>query len=135
MRVHERKAAYWLLQAARQGHANSAHLLGIRYIQGRGAKKDFDQGVKWLRKASHRGCEASVQLLAAIQNGTESGKVEAMMMNSDFKRRGTTESRSFAETHEEMAAALRKQLGNASKRVAEKEKVLVLAHPAISLAP
>jgi TPR repeat protein len=45
VRAHERKAAYWFLQAARQGCGWAAHFLGIRYIKGQGTKKDVDSGI------------------------------------------------------------------------------------------
>ena len=51
VRVHERKAAYWLLQAARQGDADGAYLLGVRYIKGQGTKKDVHQGMRKILEA------------------------------------------------------------------------------------
>jgi TPR repeat protein len=88
LRVHERKAAYWLLQAAKQGHENAALLLGVRYMQGQGTRKDYDQGIKWVRKSSHWGCQDASNLLDAISNGTQPDKVTTLCILPDIEAIG-----------------------------------------------
>lgn len=61
-------------------------LLGVRYMQGLGTRKDSDQGIKWIRKSSHRGCEDATRLLEAINNGTQPDKVTALCISLHSKQ-------------------------------------------------
>ena len=61
---HVSSTNFELLQsAARQGDADAMYWLAISYLDG-----DFDQGVKWLERASVRGNDKAQNLYAFINN-------------------------------------------------------------------
>ena len=40
---------------AEQGDADAQFILGVIYAQGRGVPQDYDEGIKWVRKAADQG--------------------------------------------------------------------------------
>ena len=46
-------------KAAEHGDAQTQHLLGYRYAQGKGVPKDATEAVKWYRKAAAQGYAAA----------------------------------------------------------------------------
>jgi len=48
-KVDKTEALKWFRKAAEQGHGEAQFKLGCAYIDGTGIKKDYQEGVKWLR--------------------------------------------------------------------------------------
>lgn len=53
----DKLAAYWIGQAATQGHAYAQNQLGEFYAQGKGVKRDLAQAVVWWQKSARQGIE------------------------------------------------------------------------------
>jgi len=48
------EAVNWYRKAAEQGYAEAQYILGNRYCEGNGLKRDYAEAVKWLRKAAEQ---------------------------------------------------------------------------------
>ena len=53
--VDYKKAAYWYLQAAEQGHSAAMGNLGSAYMKGSGVPQDEEKGIYWIQKAANLG--------------------------------------------------------------------------------
>src|ERR1700727_566808 len=51
----DKKAAYWLTEAAQKGDADSQNNLGFLYFNGHGVIQDYAQALKWFQKAADQG--------------------------------------------------------------------------------
>lgn len=50
-----KKAVYWFLQAAEQGHISAMGSLGEAYIEGKGVSRNEKKGVYWINRAANLG--------------------------------------------------------------------------------
>jgi len=53
----------WLQRAATAGHPEAQALLGLAYLTGRAAQRDFEQALRWLRQAAEAGYPKAEGLL------------------------------------------------------------------------
>ena len=53
--VDNKKAAYWYLQAAEQGHRQAMGNLGNAYMNGKGVTRNEEKGVYWIKRAANLG--------------------------------------------------------------------------------
>jgi hypothetical protein len=49
-----KKALLWLRMAAEQGHPKAQRLLGMMYHNGEGVPRDYNEAIKWFRKAEEQ---------------------------------------------------------------------------------
>jgi len=68
----DKKAAYWLTEAAQKGDADSQNNLGYLYFNGHGVAQDYAQALKWFQKAADQGL-ASAQSNLGLIYGTGLG--------------------------------------------------------------
>jgi uncharacterized protein len=62
----EKKAAYWLTEAAQKGDADSQNNLGYLYFNGHGVAQDYAQALKWFQKAADQGLASAQSNLGLI---------------------------------------------------------------------
>lgn len=55
----DRKAAQWLFEAARRGHADAQYHLGLLFYAGAGVRKNEQEGSKWIARAAANGHAAA----------------------------------------------------------------------------
>ena len=72
-------AMKWYEKAAAQGHADSQASLGWMYFAGEGVEPDLDTAREWYELAAAQGNERAIQGLAAIEQGTTFGDVDALV--------------------------------------------------------
>ena len=86
------EAAYWYLQAARQGHEQSMLTIGLWYLQGVALPQSDREAAIWLRKSAKKGNSWSAYLLGEMYlagRGVKADKREAirwLKKGSDFYR-------------------------------------------------
>ena len=52
---YQEKAAYWYMQAAKNGNAEAQGKIGLAYKYGNGVNQDFDKALFWLNKGTENG--------------------------------------------------------------------------------
>ena len=62
----DKKAAYWLTEAAQKGDADSENNLGYLYFNGHGVTQDYAQALKWFQKAAEQGLASAQSNLGLI---------------------------------------------------------------------
>jgi TPR repeat protein len=62
----DKKAAYWLTEAAQKGDADSQNNLGFLYFNGHGVTQDYAQALKWFQKAADQGLASAQANLGLI---------------------------------------------------------------------
>ncbi len=62
----DKKAAYWLAEAAEKGDAGSQNNLGFLYFNGHGVTQDYAQALKWFQKAADQGLASAESNLGLI---------------------------------------------------------------------
>lgn len=60
------KAAYWYLQAAKQGVSSAQHNLGICYFYGKGVNENKEEAIKWIRIAISNEEDYSEQMMGDL---------------------------------------------------------------------
>ena len=63
-------AFYWLLRAAKQGHANAQYNIGVYYFEGESVAQNYKQAVYWWQKSATQGnMRAQFNLAVSYQKG------------------------------------------------------------------
>jgi TPR repeat protein len=80
------QAAQWLRQGAERGDAESQHLLGLLYLDGKGVERRAAQAYQWLLLASERGhVLSSVILRESRDKFSEQERAEGQQLAAAWK--------------------------------------------------
>ena len=69
----QHKAVSWYIRAAKNGHSDAQHNLGMAYARGKGIKGDIKQALKWWQAAAEQGNSDSQYNLGIIYATGSSG--------------------------------------------------------------
>jgi TPR repeat protein len=80
------QAAQWLRQGSDRGDAESQHLLGLLYLDGKGVERRATEAYKWLLLASERGHVLSSVILRESRNRfSEQERAEGQQLAAAWK--------------------------------------------------
>lgn len=65
------RAFEYYMQAANMNLPEAQYRVGIAFLFGKGAVKDMDSAVSWIRKSSEQGYAAAITLLSELENNTD----------------------------------------------------------------
>lgn len=65
--VIDGRAAFWYLQAAKQGEGVAQYNVGLCYYYGRGVKKNTQEALKWFKMSAQQGYENAAKMLSKIE--------------------------------------------------------------------
>jgi TPR repeat protein len=82
VKLNEREAVHWFIQAAEQGHVAAQSKLGAFYYSGRGVPQDTTRAYFWMVVASLNGDEASKTLAPHASARLTRGQVAAIEQNA-----------------------------------------------------